>query len=116
MRQHGVRSQAPACWPDRDLDRHTAVCLHNELYRWLLAEVEYMPEGKYRSGAWRVAVLGFDHMHAGDQLRLAAEHPSVELTGAWDDRPSRGRSVLAHLGLPETLLYTDVDEMLQRAS
>lgn len=75
-----------------------------------------MPEGKYRPGAWRVAVLGFDHMHAGDQLRLAAEHPSVELAGAWDDRPSRGRSVLAHLGLPETLLYTDVDEMLQRAS
>jgi len=73
-------------------------------------------DGKYRSDVWRVAVLGFDHMHAGDQLRLAAEHPRVELVGAWDDQPSRASDVLARLGLPQSLLYTDVDELLDHAA
>jgi glucose-fructose oxidoreductase len=69
---------------------------------------------------WRVAVLGFDHMHAGDQLRLAAAHPRTALVGACDDRPDdrpdRARRVLDSLGLPPSLLYTDVDELLTRAS
>jgi len=75
-----------------------------------------MADAAHRSGPWRVAVLGFDHMHAGDQLRLAAEHPQTELVGAWDDRPERGRHVLADLGLPLSLLYPNVDELLDRAA
>lgn len=65
---------------------------------------------------WRVAVLGFDHMHAGDQLRLAAANPRAELVGAWGDRPDRAGAVLADLGLPGSLLHTDAGEMLDRAA
>lgn len=61
-------------------------------------------------------MLGFDHMHAGDQLRLAAANPRAELVGAWDEQPGRARGVLADLGLPESLLRTDVTELLERAS
>jgi len=68
------------------------------------------------TSGWRVAVLGFDHMHAGDQLRLAAESPRAELVGAWDDRPERAGGVLADLGLPGSLLFADVAEMLDRAA
>jgi len=66
--------------------------------------------------SWRIAVLGFDHMHAGDQLRLAAASPSAELVGACDGQPGRVRAVLADLDLPESLLYADAAEMLDRAS
>jgi predicted dehydrogenase len=75
-----------------------------------------MPDETGKSGVWRVAVLGFEHMHAGDQLRLAAEHPRAQLVGACDPRGTHGKSVLAELGLPGELLCTDVDEMIERAA
>jgi predicted dehydrogenase len=75
-----------------------------------------MMDSAHEPDAWRVAVLGFDHMHAGDQLRLADGHPRTVLVGAWDERPERAERVLADLGLPASLRYTDVDEMLTGAA
>jgi predicted dehydrogenase len=42
---------------------------------------------------WRVAGLNFDHMHMGDLLRLAANHPSVEIVGIADENPSNAAAV-----------------------
>src|SRR5258708_12723236 len=38
---------------------------------------------------WKVAGISFDHMHMGDNLRMAFEHPDVEIVGLCDDRPER---------------------------
>ena len=39
-------------------------------------------------GPWRIAVIGFSHMHAGDQIQEALKHPEAELVGLWDERRS----------------------------
>ena len=52
---------------------------------------------------WRVAIVGFSHMHAGDQIRLALDNPSVELVGVWDedlDRPKKPESGTLLLPMP----------------
>lgn len=61
---------------------------------------------------WRVAVLAFDHMHAGDQVKLALDTPGVELVGAWDSQPARAAEVLASLNVSADLLFTEAEQML----
>src|SRR5438045_2250965 len=36
---------------------------------------------------WRIAGINFDHMHMGDNLRMAYEHPNVESVGICDEQP-----------------------------
>lgn len=63
---------------------------------------------------WRVAVIGFSHMHAGDQVQLILDHPEAELVGLWDQRRSPVETVVADLGLDERLIFDDLDDALQR--
>lgn len=51
--------------------------------------------------AVRLVVVGFDHMHVGDQLRTAAAHPGVELVGAVDHDARRMRDVCRSIGVGE---------------
>lgn len=64
---------------------------------------------------WRVAVAGFDHMHAGDQISIALGHPAVDLVGLWDTDRARMESVAADLGVDDVIVSTDLDEMLDVA-
>ncbi len=57
----------------------------------------------------RVAMLSFWHVHAGDYARQATEHPDVEIIGAWDDDPERGRAGAEKLGVK---YYDDLAELL----
>ena len=41
---------------------------------------------------WRVAGINFDHFHMGDLLRMAFEHPAVEIVGVSDEQPVRTES------------------------
>ncbi|MGC5170108.1 Gfo/Idh/MocA family protein [Microbacterium sp. DT81.1] len=63
----------------------------------------------------RVAVFGFDHMHAGDQIAVAQSLSTTALVGVWDSSPERLASVCAELGVPEALQFADVDELVAHA-
>ena len=41
------------------------------------------------SRTWKVAGICFDHMHMGDNLRFARDHPAVDIVGICDERPQR---------------------------
>ena len=58
----------------------------------------------------RVAGVSFDHMHMGDLLRQAMEHPEVEIVGLCEDNPANRDAVentLARLKLSQDLVFTD---------
>jgi glucose-fructose oxidoreductase len=65
-------------------------------------------------GSWRIAVIGFSHMHAGDQIREALEHPGAELVGLWDERRSQVEVVATDFGLDHRLIFDDLEELLER--
>jgi predicted dehydrogenase len=47
---------------------------------------------------WRVAGIGFEHMHMGDLLREVREHPDAEIAGICDEDPDRMASAIATFG------------------
>ena len=63
----------------------------------------------------KVAVVGFDHMHAGDQLRTALDHPAVRVVGAYDALPERAASVLADYDF-DVPVFTDLDELIANSA
>ena len=56
---------------------------------------------------YRVAGVSFEHMHMGDNLRMAAEHPDCEVVGVCDVDRSRMLDVQRELGLADRQLYAD---------
>lgn len=56
---------------------------------------------------WRVAGINFDHMHMGDLLRMAHEHPQAEIVGICDEIPARMESAIANFKLPGDRVFTD---------
>jgi glucose-fructose oxidoreductase len=63
----------------------------------------------------RVAGINFDHMHMGDLLRLAFNHPDAEIVGVCDDEPDRMRSAIGNFGIPPEKVFTDVEECLEKS-
>lgn len=63
----------------------------------------------------RVVGIGFDHMHIGDQLRTAMDHPDAEVVGVLDRSEERPLSVIGDLGL-DVPVMTDFDELIQQAA
>lgn len=49
---------------------------------------------------WKIAGINFDHMHMGDLLRQAREHPQVDLVGICDEKPARMARAQAVFGDP----------------
>ena len=39
-------------------------------------------------GRFKIAGINFDHMHMGDLLRMAHEHPDAEIVGISDEDPT----------------------------
>ena len=64
----------------------------------------------------RVAVVGFAHMHAGDQIRLIQATPEAELVGVWDTEPSRRDLVADDLGVPAAHRYDQLEALLAEAA
>lgn len=48
---------------------------------------------------WKIAGISFDHMHMGDNLRMAKAHPQVEIVGLWDTDSSKAEGAAKELGL-----------------
>lgn len=63
----------------------------------------------------RVAGINFEHFHMGDLLRLAAEHPQVEIVGVCDAQPARMQGVIRNFGIPPDRVFRDVDECLEKS-
>ena len=62
---------------------------------------------------WKIAGINFDHMHMGDLLRLAHEHPDAEIAGVADANPSRMADAADRLRIPESLRYTDFRKCIE---
>ena len=61
----------------------------------------------------RVVGINFDHMHMGDLLRMAFEHPQVEIAGICDADPRRTRDASRNFSIPAERVFTDVDACLE---
>ncbi len=56
---------------------------------------------------WKIAGINFDHFHMGDNLRMAAQHPEVEVVALCDEKPDRTQSAAAELGLSNDQIFSD---------
>ncbi|MGF1634170.1 MAG: Gfo/Idh/MocA family protein [Phycisphaerae bacterium] len=63
--------------------------------------------------ATRIVGVSFDHMHIGDLLRLAKDHPDAQIVGVWHHEPNEPHAVLERLGLDKSLYFADFDEMMR---
>jgi glucose-fructose oxidoreductase len=63
---------------------------------------------------WRIAGINFDHLHMGDNLRMAYEHPHAEIVGICDERPERMERAIANFGIPPECVFTDYRECLEK--
>jgi len=61
----------------------------------------------------KIAGINFDHMHMGDLLRMAHEHPEAEIVGVCDEDPARTEMAVRNFGIPEHRRYTDYRRCLE---
>lgn len=61
---------------------------------------------------WRIAGINFDHFHMGDLLRMAAEHPSVEIVGVSDENLDRIRPIVERRQIPPDRVFADYRQCL----
>ncbi|HLJ56546.1 MAG TPA: Gfo/Idh/MocA family oxidoreductase [Chthonomonadaceae bacterium] len=65
------------------------------------------------SRTYRIAGINFDHMHMGDLLRMACEHPQAEIVGIADESTERMEPTGRALGIPEERRYADFRRCLE---
>ena len=63
---------------------------------------------------WKIAGINFDHMHMGDLLRNAFEHPDVEIAGICDENPEQMEISLRNFNIPRDRVFTDYRACLER--
>lgn len=63
---------------------------------------------------FRIAGINFDHMHMGDNLRMAFEHPNAEIVALCDPDPKRMESAAKNFNIPRERLFTNCDECLEK--
>jgi glucose-fructose oxidoreductase len=62
---------------------------------------------------WRIAGINFDHFHIGDNLRMAGEHPQVEIVAVCDEQPERTLTAAREFGLTDDRVFSDYRECLE---
>jgi glucose-fructose oxidoreductase len=63
---------------------------------------------------WRIVGINFDHMHMGDLLRLAHEHPEAEIAGVCDEDRSRMGGAIGKFSIPDDRVFTDCRTCLEQ--
>ena len=63
---------------------------------------------------WKIAGINFDHLHMGDNLRVAFEHPDVEIVGLCDEQPERMKQACEDFAIPADRVFTDYRECLEK--
>lgn len=56
---------------------------------------------------WKIAGINFDHMHMGDLLRLAFNHPGAEIAGICDENPARMESAARQFNILPERVFSD---------
>lgn len=64
---------------------------------------------------WKIAGINFDHMHMGDLLRMAHEHPNAEIAAICDEQPERMQSAIANFSIPGERAFTDFRQCLEKS-
>ena len=63
---------------------------------------------------YKIAGINFDHMHIGDLLRMAHEHPGAEIVGICDETPARMERAIANFHIPPERCFTDYRQCLEQ--
>ncbi len=63
---------------------------------------------------WKLAGINFDHFHMGDLLRMAHEHPDVEIVGISDEQPARMVEAQRNFALGDDRVFADWRECLEK--
>ncbi len=64
---------------------------------------------------WKIAGIDFDHMHMGDNLRMAYDHPDVEIVGVCNPTVERMQTAIAQFSIPESRVFTDYEACMEVA-
>jgi predicted dehydrogenase len=62
----------------------------------------------------KIAGINFDHMHMGDNLRMAFEHPDAEIVGICDAQPERMQAAARSFQIPYDRVFTDYRACLEQ--
>ena len=65
---------------------------------------------------FRVAGVSFEHMHMGDNLRMAAEHPDCEVVGICDGEIERMLATKQALQLDDSQVFTNWQQCVETAN
>ncbi len=60
-----------------------------------------------RARTWRVAGIDFEHFHMGDNLRMAFDHPNVEIVGICDVSAEKMASSIENFSIPPEAVFSD---------
>ncbi|MCY6381778.1 Gfo/Idh/MocA family protein [Hoeflea prorocentri] len=63
---------------------------------------------------WRIAGINFDHMHMGDLLRMAHEHPDAEIVGIYDKSPEKMAQAISDFAIAPSAVFTDLDTCVEQ--
>jgi predicted dehydrogenase len=63
---------------------------------------------------WKIAGINFDHLHMGDNLRVAFEHPDVEIVGLSDEQPERMSEAASSFEVAADALFSDYRECIEK--
>lgn len=63
---------------------------------------------------WKIAGINFDHMHMGDNLRMAFENPQAEIVGICDEQPERMTKAIENFAIPAERVFTDYRQCLEQ--
>lgn len=61
----------------------------------------------------KIAGINFDHMHMGDLLRMAFNHPQAEIVAICDEQPARMQEAAQNFQLRGEQLFTDYRQCLE---
>ena len=72
-----------------------------------------MSSSNLQGSRWRIAGINFAHMHMGDNLRMAWEHPDCEIVGVSDESPDRMQNAIEQFEIPAERVFTDYRACLE---
>jgi predicted dehydrogenase len=64
---------------------------------------------------WRIAGVSFEHMHMGDLLREAHEHPNAEIVGVCDEQSERMTDAITNFSIPGDRVFQDIANCVRNA-
>jgi predicted dehydrogenase len=64
---------------------------------------------------WRIVGVSFEHMHMGDLLREAREHPNAEIVGVCDEVRERMTDAISTFSIPNERVFDDIAQCVRDA-